>query len=873
MSSTRKKINILFLVFFIIVSTGVSQMLLETDFGARPVAMGGAYVSILGGPESIFWNPAGMSEPKKADVTIGYQYKFGGLSHIQFFGDYNLDLPTLPLLNGYVGFGVVNWWTRMEGWNSINENIGYVGASETLIGLAYKRSFFNLLSAGLTLKYSGSYIDKDGAGAFVMDFGARSEISGIGIGFLIKNIGIGSAKLNIPMGIVVGGNYTVYKTFNNMHKVNVAAQLSSVQDVGFILNVGAEYAFQNFLFARIGHNGIPELSLGLLSGMRFGFGAKKYGGQFDYVFSSFADLGPVHDVSFSYRLDPFFGFQEDVLPPEVQVKPLGIFYHKYFFSPDNDFVNESLESEVLLKDRSGIQEWGYIIQDDKGNPISKKLHLPVQDQKILKQNLVWSGKDNQDKSYPDGFYFLQLTTVDVRGNNIDKMFGPIQLTTSPKTVIVDVNNDVMSSLGDVFKFVQIKKPKQFYQSWKCQILNTNNLAVRGLEGQKLFKKVEWDGKNENGVLVPDGDYHAVFTFYYPNNITYQDSPINLRIKVGAASSSMNSMTKSTQMVSLNISDTNFSKEINKNIVLNLGFPIPKKQIEHWELVAEKDNGSIILLNETKPTSSLRWLGDDMNGNLLPDGYYKLKVVVFSVDHVRYESDYSSLLVDNTYPAINVSLSSLQFTPDADGNNDTITFSIKITEDIGLKEWTLTILKGKKSVKTWTGHEKDISLIWDGTDENGNRIVHSGDVYNVVCSAVDFADNIGQSEKQVFKVGILVTSAENGYRINIPSLSFKPDSAVLLPESFSILDDVIKILEKYPNYKVEIQGYTDDSGNYDNSVALSQQQVEAILKYMVNVKKMDAQRFSAKGYGPERPIVDNKDKNEKNLNNRIEFLLK
>ena len=868
-----KKINILFLVFFAIVSTGVSQMLLETDFGARPVAMGGAYVSILGGPESIFWNPAGISEPKKADVTTGYQYKFGGLSHVQFFGDYKLDLPTLSFLNGYVGLGVVTWWTRMEGWNDINENIGYVGAGETLIGVAYKRSFFNLLSAGLTLKYDGSRIDKDSAGAFVMDFGARSEISGVGIGFLIKNIGIGSAKLNIPMGIVVGGNYTVYKTFNNMHKVNVSAQLSSVQGVGFVFNVGAEYAFKNFLFARIGHNGIPELSLGLLSGMRFGFGVKKYGGQFDYVFSSFGDLGPVHDVSVSYRLDPFFGFQEDVLPPAVQFKPLGIFYHKYFFSPDNDFVNDSLESEILLKDRSGIQEWGYIIEDDKGTPISKKLHLAVQGRKVLKQNLVWSGKNNKGKSYPDGFYFLKLTTVDVRGNNIDKRFGPIQLVTSQNAVIVDVNNNIKSSLVDVFKFVQIKKPKRFYQSWKCQILNTNNLVVKELKGKKQFKKVEWDGKNENGVLVPDGVYHAIFTFYYPNNKVYQDTPIKLEIKVGGASSSMNSMTKSTQMVSLNISDTNFSKEINKNIKLNLEFPISKKQIKQWELVAEKDNGSITLLKGTKPKSTLRWLGDDMGGKLLPDGYYKLKAIIYSVDNVKYESDYSSLLIDNTYPAVNVSLSSIEMTPDGDGNNDTITFSIKITEDIGLKEWKLAILKGKKIVRTFTGTEMNTSLTWDGTDDKGKAIVHSGDVYNVICSAVDLVGNKGQSDKQVFKVGILVKSTGTGYKINIPPLSFKSGTAVLLPESFSVLDAVSKILQKYSNYKVEIQGYTDDSGNHDKSVALSQQQADAVLKYMVNVKKMDAQRFSAKGYGPEHPIVDNKNKDEKKLNNRIEFLLK
>lgn len=867
-----KKFNILFLVFFVIASTGFSQMLLETDFGARPVAMGGAYVSILGGPESIFWNPAGMSEPKKADVTTGYQYKFGGLSHVQFFGDYKLDLPTLPFLNGYVGLGLVTWWTRMEGWNAINENIGYVGASETLIGLAYKRSFFNLLSAGLTLKYDGSSIAKDGAGAFVMDFGARSEISGIGIGFLIKNIGIGSAKLNIPMGLVVGGNYTVYKTFNNMHKVNVSAQLSSVQGVGFVFNVGAEYAFKNFLFARIGHNGIPELSLGLLSGMRFGFGVKKYGGQLDYVFSSFGDLGPVHDVSISYRLDPFFGFQEDILPPAVQFKPLGIFYHKYFFSPDNDFINDSLESEVLLKDRSGIQEWGYIIEDDKGNPVSKKLHLTVQGRKVLKQNLVWSGKDNKGKPYPDGFYFLKLTTVDVRGNNIDKRYGPIQLTTNPDAVIVDVNKNIMSSIVDVFKFVQMKKPKQFYRFWKCQILNTNNLVVKTLEGKKVFKKVKWDGKNANGVLVPDGDYHAIFTFYYPNNKTYQDSPINLKIKVGGASSTMNSMTTSTQRVALHISDTNFSKEIDKNIKVNINFSIPKKQIEHWELVAEKDNGIIPLLKETKPKSTVRWLGDDMDGQLLPDGYYKLKAIVYSVDNVKYESDYSSLLIDNTYPAINVSLSSIELTPDGDGNNDTITFSIKITEDIGLKEWKFDILKGKKIVRTWTGSEKNTSLTWDGTDEKGNIIVHSGDVYNVVCSAFDLADNKGQSEKQVFKVGILVKSENNGYRINIPTLSFKSGTAVLLPKSFSVLDDVSKILQQYPNYKVEIQGYTDDSGNHDKNVALSQQQADAVLKYMVNVKKMDAQRFSAKGYGPERPIVDNKNKDERKLNNRIEFLL-
>ncbi len=102
------------------------------------------------------------------------------------------------------------------------------------------------------------------------------------------------------------------------------------------------------------------------------------------------------------------------------------------------------------------------------------------------------------------------------------------------------------------------------------------------------------------------------------------------------------------------------------------------------------------------------------------------------------------------------------------------------------------------------------------------------------------------------------------------VNFETDSDVIVGEqSFQILDVVAAILKQNPEFKIEVQGHTDNAGTVEHNMDLSQRRAEAVVKYLID-KGVNADNLTAKGYGPTVPIADNKTKKGKAKNRRVEF---
>ncbi len=102
------------------------------------------------------------------------------------------------------------------------------------------------------------------------------------------------------------------------------------------------------------------------------------------------------------------------------------------------------------------------------------------------------------------------------------------------------------------------------------------------------------------------------------------------------------------------------------------------------------------------------------------------------------------------------------------------------------------------------------------------------------------------------------------------VQFDTGKATIKPASHELLDTVFNLLEKYKGItKVNVEGHTDDQGNDDANMKLSQARAEAVVAYLV-AKGIDAERVAAKGFGESTPIGDNKTKEGRELNRRVEF---
>lgn len=99
--------------------------------------------------------------------------------------------------------------------------------------------------------------------------------------------------------------------------------------------------------------------------------------------------------------------------------------------------------------------------------------------------------------------------------------------------------------------------------------------------------------------------------------------------------------------------------------------------------------------------------------------------------------------------------------------------------------------------------------------------------------------------------------------------FETNSAKLKPVSSGQLDALVDILKKYDAANLVIEGHTDDVGNDDYNMELSQKRTESVKNYLMSKGILEA-RLTAKGYGETKPVADNKTASGKSKNRRVEL---
>ncbi len=79
-----------------------------------------------------------------------------------------------------------------------------------------------------------------------------------------------------------------------------------------------------------------------------------------------------------------------------------------------------------------------------------------------------------------------------------------------------------------------------------------------------------------------------------------------------------------------------------------------------------------------------------------------------------------------------------------------------------------------------------------------------------------------------------------------------------------------ILKENPNIKVEIGGHTDGSAAEKANVKLSEKRTLSIKKYLQDKFNIPDGRLVVKAYGSTKPVADNKTKEGRAKNRRVEF---
>lgn len=102
------------------------------------------------------------------------------------------------------------------------------------------------------------------------------------------------------------------------------------------------------------------------------------------------------------------------------------------------------------------------------------------------------------------------------------------------------------------------------------------------------------------------------------------------------------------------------------------------------------------------------------------------------------------------------------------------------------------------------------------------------------------------------------------------VEFETDSAVLLPSSKPVLDEVVSVMKEHPEIEhVRVAGHTDSTASPDHNLKLSEDRAASVKQYLVD-HGIAADRLASKGYGETRPIADNNTEEGRAQNRRVEI---
>lgn len=113
------------------------------------------------------------------------------------------------------------------------------------------------------------------------------------------------------------------------------------------------------------------------------------------------------------------------------------------------------------------------------------------------------------------------------------------------------------------------------------------------------------------------------------------------------------------------------------------------------------------------------------------------------------------------------------------------------------------------------------------------------------------------------------AAEGEEPIVLKNVLFATGSADLLPSSETELNRLVQLLESYPSLQIRINGHTDNVGDEESNLALSEARAKAVNAYLIS-QGIASDRLSSKGFGESRPIAENDTAEGRKQNRRTEF---
>ncbi|MFC1714562.1 PorV/PorQ family protein [Candidatus Poribacteria bacterium] len=273
---------------------------LKIDAASRPTAMGGAFVGVANDVNSVFWNPAGLTQMEKREFTAMYNSWFADINYAS--GAYSQPMGD----NAAVAVSLI--WLQSEierRLDDTEEPDSVFNAYSFAAGLSGSYALIpDVFSLGGTIKYIGQDFDVEESDGVAADLGGLIQMGTLTLGASAQNLKLhmSTDDAGLPLSIRAGGAYRFTKDSI------IAGEFSKLGDADLSYHIGLEKWIRDILAIRVGY--VIGSGDNPREGLSAGLGLRAYGTkpleavsfQFDYAYVPEGDgLGDTHRISMMTR--------------------------------------------------------------------------------------------------------------------------------------------------------------------------------------------------------------------------------------------------------------------------------------------------------------------------------------------------------------------------------------------------------------------------------------------------------------------------------------------------------------------------------------------------------------------------------------------
>ena len=444
----------------------------------------------------------------------------------------------------------------------------------------------------------------------------------------------------------------------------------------------------------------------------------------------------------------------------------------------------------------------------------------------------WKGTDDQDAQVFDGVYSYEISATDRAGNTSlpASITNIIYSAEKPATNLYvkgsryfSPNTDSKTSNVALDLTIPVPEEKSGNKlvEWAVTVKDKAGKAVRTYNqtnsGDIPPSSIIFDGKDDSGKQLKDGEYQAVVTAKYLNG--YEPDPISSPVLV------LDTDKPAAQIVA---SEKVFGAGAKDSVKFSI-MPVPSSgsTVPSWKGEIQSSDGKVVNSYDfgEYPPEEVVWNGISSDGTIAEKGQYRFVLSGTDLAGNTGVSQTTELVTfDTTEAQLLLAVSDTAFSPNGNKVKDTITFTpVTATKDVVSYDFTIKNKAGKVVYTVKESKKLPVNFVWDGKDDS--KILCSDGMYFAQLSVLAANGSTASASTQNFELDTLAPNltaetpwsffapSGNGAQKNIP-VTIKECSAEKLWVA-EVRDAKDKAVKKFSwNGSKESFAWdgTDESGN-------------------------------------------------------------